>query len=364
MKSANLAYFSRLDHLRLAASLWVFIFHLRFAGDFPRAGNDLTDPVEILKLWVDNGQVGVSLFLVLSGFLFCLIGLNSARPIRYLPFIYNRILRIFPLTTLLVFITISVGRADSTPLDVLRLLTLQLNTGGGAAVAVWGMEAYFPIGPVWTVAVEFQFYLLFPFIFAAYRAHGASRLALLILLMIATRLLLAGNSSDPDFHLTLYFTLIGRLDQFLIGMLLATYYYRRPHSPLPPLRCLMTSILTLAVFTAYFAHRGPPWLRQSLEPTIEALLCAALIYLYLRAPLPDWRRLDRLLAWLGGLSFSLYLSHTAIYRMMPKLGLAYPVSYTDLCGKTLLLLPLLIAYATLTYYIIEKPFNDKRIKYT
>lgn len=94
------------------------------------------------------------------------------------------------------------------------------------------------------------------------------------------------------------------------------------------------------------------------------LLCAALIYLYLRAPLPDWRRLDRLLAWLGGLSFSLYLSHTAIYRMMPKLGLAYPVSYTDLCGKTLLLLPLLIAYATLTYYLIEKPFNDKRIKYT
>ena len=217
---------------------------------------------------------------------------------------------------------------------------------------------------MWTVAVEFQFYLLFPFIFAAYRAHGASRLALLILLMIATRLLLAGNSSDPDFHLTLYFTLIGRLDQFLIGMLLATYYYRRPHSPLPPLRCLMASILTLAVFTAYFAHRGPPWLRQSLEPTIEALLCAALIYLYLRAPLPDWRRLDRLLAWLGGLSFSLYLSHTAIYRMMPKLGLAYPVSYADLCGKTLLLLPLLIAYATLTYYIIEKPFNDKRIKYT
>ena len=161
MKSANLAYFSRLDHLRLVASLWVFVFHLRFAGDFPRAGNDLTDPVEILKLWVDNGQVGVSLFLVLSGFLFCLIGLNSARPIRYLPFIYNRILRIFPLTTLLVFITISVGRGDSTPLDVLRLLTLQLNTGGGAAVAVWGMEAYFPIGPVWTVAVEFQFYLLF-----------------------------------------------------------------------------------------------------------------------------------------------------------------------------------------------------------
>ena len=83
MKSANLAYFSRLDHLRLAASLWVFIFHLRFAGDFPGAGNELTDPVEILKLWVDNGRSGVSLFLVLSGFLFCLIGLNSARPIRY-----------------------------------------------------------------------------------------------------------------------------------------------------------------------------------------------------------------------------------------------------------------------------------------
>ena len=106
-------------------------------------------------------------------------------------------------------------------------------------------------------------------------------------------------------------------------------------------------------------------MRQSLEPTIEALLCAALIYLYLRAPLPDWRWLDRLLAWLGGLSFSLYLFyHAVIFLALRHFGMSYPQSLTEMLQRSAVIIAVTIVYACLTYYIIEKPFNDKRIKYT
>lgn len=53
---------------------------------------------------------GVSFFLVLTGFLFCQISKGGEKNIKYWGFVYNRILRIFPLTIFLVFIIICYSR--------------------------------------------------------------------------------------------------------------------------------------------------------------------------------------------------------------------------------------------------------------
>ncbi|WP_423805513.1 acyltransferase family protein [Pelistega ratti] len=79
--------------------------------------------------WLVNGSTGVSLFLFLTGFLFCIISGYGGKKIQYKGFIYNRILRIFPLMILMVFIVITINRVNSTPMDIFRILTLQLNTG-------------------------------------------------------------------------------------------------------------------------------------------------------------------------------------------------------------------------------------------
>jgi peptidoglycan/LPS O-acetylase OafA/YrhL len=93
--------------------------------------------------------------------LFCQISNGGQKNLRYWRFIFNRVLRIFPLMVFLVFIVICCSKQTSTPIDILRIFTLQLNTGN--AYTGWGHDFY-PSGPIWTIAVEFQFYFLFPFI--------------------------------------------------------------------------------------------------------------------------------------------------------------------------------------------------------
>ena len=64
-------------------------------------------------------------------------------------------------------------------------------------------------------------------------------------------------------------------------------------------------------------------------------------------------------------SFSLYLFHEPVlFFMMKKAGFAQPHSLSDLLLKSALIIPVVILFAALTYYTVEKPFFAKRVKYT
>jgi len=84
MLSYNTEYYPRLDHLRFFAAMIVVI------------GHSLSLPFNI-------GHSGVTLFFVLSGFIFTLITNGGEKKIDYKKFIYNRILRIYPLFIFLSF---------------------------------------------------------------------------------------------------------------------------------------------------------------------------------------------------------------------------------------------------------------------
>ncbi|HDC4474319.1 TPA: acyltransferase, partial [Enterobacter cloacae] len=181
MKTLNHSYLSRLDHLRFLAAAMVIIYHCKGAMTHPDHINSYGD---IIKIWVYSGNIGVSLFLVLSGFLFCIISEAGMRRISYGPFIKNRLLRIAPLTVFMFFIALTMNKAGETQFDVLRLLTLQLNTGN--ELTGWGGEFY-PIGQIWTIAVEFQFYLIFPFLATILNRDGIKNIIGLIIILILVK---------------------------------------------------------------------------------------------------------------------------------------------------------------------------------
>ena len=185
MKSLNTAYLSRIDHLRFFAALLVIAVHIKGKLSPATEGFGLSSAFlsieNFAKNWIFSGSIGVSLFLVLTGFLFCLISDLGEKKIKYSGFIYNRILRIFPMMVLLVSVVITASRQTSTPMDIFRILTLQLNTGH--SYTGWGHEVY-PSGPIWTISVEFQFYLLFPFLALFLARYGAKYLLGLVFLMI------------------------------------------------------------------------------------------------------------------------------------------------------------------------------------
>ncbi|HBE5703522.1 TPA: acyltransferase, partial [Escherichia coli] len=100
-----------------------------------------------------SGDTGVSLFLVLSGFLFTVISNCGNKHIDYKTFIFNRIVRIFPLFVLVWITSMSLARGTATFTDALSILFFSnLQTSP--------LLTYF--GQTWTIAVELQFYLIFP----------------------------------------------------------------------------------------------------------------------------------------------------------------------------------------------------------
>ena len=360
MKSLNLSYITRLDHLRFFAAILVIFYHFR--GQIALSSENIgflqaLSSIDIfIKHWVQYGNTGVSLFLVLTGFLFCLISDSGHKKIKYSGFVYNRILRIFPMMVLLVFIVIAISRETSTPMDILRILTLQLNTGHPRSG--WGAE-YFPSGPMWTVAVEFQFYLLFPFLALFLSRYGVKYLLGVILLFILIKFSLFVLVKGV--YWKLYHTIIGRFDQFVIGMLFAILYKK---SFIQKINGKNHIAIALLIFSLVILTANLPQ-KSAISFTVEATCWGGVIIAYLSMDLFKKVWLDKLLARLGELSFSLYLLHAPIIITLDKVfGLKSPETLFEQFIALSWKIPVVIIISFLTFNVIEKPFMSLRVKYT
>ncbi|WP_040975769.1 acyltransferase family protein [Necropsobacter massiliensis] len=359
MKSLNTNYFSRIDHLRFFAAMLVIFHHFRGKLTLDSATN-FGD--YFVRTWLINGSTGVSLFLFLTGFLFCIISGYGDKKIQYRGFIYNRILRIFPLMVLMVFIVISVNRAHSTPMDIFRILTLQLNTGH--SYTGWGHEAY-PSGPIWTIAVEFQFYLLFPFLALFLAKYGLKYLFAVIILSVALRFNIA-NLVDRPMYWNFYHTILGRLDQFVLGMIFAVLW-KRNYFYLFKFKLVSSFIIimSISVLMYLFSFEKTDSIYVYFSFTIEAVCWGLVTVAYFTVKLPNIKFIDIGLAKLGEISFSLYVLHLPLGNMIQKI-LNFPpaTNVIDSLSLTLVKIIPIILVSFFTFYVIEKPFMSLRVKYT
>ncbi|MDM2973239.1 acyltransferase [Citrobacter sp. CK198] len=348
-------HLNRLDHIRFYAATLVVFYHFR--GKTYDMTEGLSSIKSILAAWINNGSSGVSLFLVMSGFLFCIISGEGSKKINYLRFLQNRVLRIFPLLTVVFFTIICVTRPASSPEDILRLLTLQLNTGPFN-------DKIFPVGPIWTIAVEFQFYLIFPFLAAFMHRYGYKQIILLIACAVIVKLGIVTIKGDMQFG-NLYNTITGRLDQFLIGMLFGLAYNRIDSvkfisSILVKYFSLVASLIAL---TLYFLLDKSLWFRSVIGFSIEGALWGWFIVSYLKIPFTINRHIDGLLCKLGTISFSMYLLHFPIGEALKASGLIAKSGLSFVESAALIILPTVILISTLTYHAIEKPFLSMKVRY-
>ncbi|HEB0916339.1 TPA: acyltransferase [Enterobacter cloacae] len=357
MKTLNHSYLSRLDHLRFFAAALVILYHCRGSVVYNNSLDSISDYV---KLWISHGNTGVSLFLVLSGFLFCIISDAGMKNISYGNFVKNRVLRIAPMAVLLCFIAISVSRATSTPMDILRILTLQLNTGHPSTG--WGNQFY-PVGQIWTIAVEFQFYLIFPFLAVFMRNDGVKTLAGIILVMLMIKYSLT-TFSGAGIYWVLYHTIIGRLDQFIVGMIAGVIYIKRSENNL--LLSSVAIIFSIAALTSLLYMNGKKVADfVTFSFTLEAIIWSVIIYFYSTASININNKIDSALSYLGGLSFSMYLLHLPVYYVLQRKFLPLDPSPSLHVAKVILIvIPVTIIASSITYRFIEKPFLGLRVKYT
>ncbi len=367
MKSSNIRYVPGLDHLRAGAVLLVVFYHaLHLLSLIPRA---VSKGVEFHALWVysknplvsliEEGHSSVGLFMVLSGFVFSVGAVG--REIEYWPFLKNRFLRIYPLMVVLAMVGAAAHPARYAFLGLLQTLLFQADFQG--ALSADPFSSVF-----WTIAVEFQFYLVFPFLHRFIERDGFRLGFALILLANLLRVgaVYVGSSNPHDVY---YWHMVGRLDEFVLGMLAARIHLRIKERRLPwgPLS-LGAVALVLGALLAYNQLGG--WSSAGrwkiVWPTIEGVVWAALIIAYVPFAnrVPEW--LSRPVARLGTWSYSLYLLHFGFLLLLPRFIPFYPGSRPNLSSQLYALewvLPVLIPLAALSYYAVERPFLELRVRY-
>ena len=267
----------------------------------------------------------------------------------------NRVLRIFPLLIFVFLIIQAAARAQFGPDDIFRLLFLQMNTGH-PYTGHW--HEHLPIGPIWTVAVEFQFYALFPLLILLYKRNGINwLLGVTFVAFLIKPLLIILNGAEIYYNV--YHTLAGRITQFLTGMIIAILYLKNKLRFLqsPALGAItITACITTLTKIISLNHSSKMYATLSLnaEAIVWGLLLAAYLLINIHIP----KIINKTLKNLGTLSFSMYLLHfaigTAVLRIIPD------QTSNNSIDRIAFILPAILAptiiISALTYIYIEKPF--------
>ena len=203
-----------MDGIRGAAILLVFVFHY-----FPRhrGGNPLAQLAGL-------GWIGVDLFFTLSGFLITGILVDTlAQPHYFKNFYSRRALRLFPAYICMVAAVLAISYIHG---DHPTLWSLPFFLYGSNIVANMdkplGLGNHVQLPHLWSLAVEEQFYLLWPPLVFFLRERRKILIACVAgsLFSIVLRVLLAFH---PSAHYLPYNELPTRLDALLFGAMLSLF---------------------------------------------------------------------------------------------------------------------------------------------
>jgi peptidoglycan/LPS O-acetylase OafA/YrhL len=174
------------------------------------------------KVWVfatDAGWIGVQLFFVLSGFLITGILLDErGRPRFFRDFYLRRLVRIFPLYYLVLFVRFAIlpRFLPDTAVPFELAIGFWLYVSNWTDLVTPGVNGF---GHFWSLAVEEQFYLAWPLAVARLGARGLTWVCVaLIALSGLARVVIYARGIDPHW---LYLSTITRADALGFGALVA-----------------------------------------------------------------------------------------------------------------------------------------------
>jgi peptidoglycan/LPS O-acetylase OafA/YrhL len=324
-----------LDGLRGFAVLLVFVFH--YGGGLQSA----TPAIRILGLITQASWIGLVLFFALSGFLITGSLWDSAgQSHRLRNFYIRRVLRILPLYSVALLaaaMAALVKGATLRQLKPLAIFVLFLQDFPHLGSLALQTPSPLPLYHFWTLAVEEQFYLLWPLILLllAHSRRHALRISLWIFAL--TELFLLCVYSLPPFngarlhHLYDHF-LFTQCGALVLGCAVSLAMGDRtaPSGRKPGTHRLVRKFaqpaflggIALFLFTSYLA--GSLSLTEDFQfwlglPAIS-IAAAATIPLLLRTGRP--RTLFSLppLAWLGRISYGFYVFHILLEPFFDNLG--------------------------------------------
>ena len=310
-----------LDGLRGVAILLVLVSHLMLFND--RTGSRLGDSLSALR---GLGWAGVDLFFVLSGFLITGILYDTLGDPRYFRSFYmRRFLRIFPLYYGFLFFMMLLAHLLHFAWGGRQfvLLAYLQNTGLWFPVTDFHPGVWADLDHFWSLAVEEQFYLLWPLL--VFLVRGRRRLiALTLSLSIAAlllRIVLYLRGVSP---LTIFMSTPCRMDTLLLGGCVALVV--RGDSDWIPRRWMVLlaflSATTIVVYTLRnLGHdMRDGFFGSTFGYTVIAVGCVALLI----AALDTSSIAHRVFSWqflrsFGKYSYGMYVLHIFVAHLLGTL---------------------------------------------
>ena len=338
-------YRAEIDGLRALAVVPVIFFHAGFES-------------------FNGGYVGVDVFLVISGYLitsliirekedgsFTLLGFYERRARRILPALFFVVLVCVPFAWFLMF--------PSQFIDFAR--SVAAVSVFGSNILFWQESGYFaaaveqkPLLHTWSLAVEEQFYILFPVFMIMLWGLGKRWVvtAIVTVSMIGLALSEWGwrNAPIPNFYL-----MPPRIWELGIGALAAFHLYKRTQAPRGAIADIGAAVgLLLIGFSVFAFDRTTPF------PSLYALMPAGgavLVILFASSTTLVGRFLSaRILVGIGLISYSAYLWHQPLFAFARIRSLTAP---EDLLLGALIFVTFLLAY--LSWRFVERPFRNRQL---
>lgn len=339
-----------LDGIRGLAVTFVFLYHVsKFAFEFKPG-------------LIAAGFLGVDVFFVLSGFLITALLLEEwegSSRINLLHFYARRFFRLIPaLVLFLSCLCLYVGLTKSPTVakDTYWTAIYSLGYAANWISAFRIAPIAVPLGHMWSLAIEEQFYLLWPALLLFLLKRKVSRgtlvfgVAALIILVSLHRTSLSGAYAPR-----IYSASDTRADSLLAGCLAAMLVVWRM---LPTSRGFKAALSAISfscalLITAYLQNFNG--LTESTLYTFgfSVFALAVAILLIQLTTNPPRMALAILeappLVWIGKLSYSIYLWHLPICIILAPLPFPAPIRAALMLAATLIL-------ASASYYLIERPF--------
>jgi peptidoglycan/LPS O-acetylase OafA/YrhL len=353
-----------LDGLRGIAVLLVLWYHIWEISWLPA-------PHPWLQFIPETGFAGVDLFFYISGFVIVYPFVKALVHGNPLPswshFAYRRAIKIVPSYLLSIVAVIAIGYAHfANAGEALRDIGTHL-----LFIHTWWGDTYGSInGVLWTLAVEVEFYAIFPLLWLAFKPYPWLTAAA----MVGASLLYRTHAAQCCFHTSmglLVYNLPGYLDVFAAGMVSALVYVRvrdnaaRWHAPVATLAAIGGFVmLTLLLQNLWSIRLTDQW-STAWQIDNRTLVAVAFTLMGLGSLLavPAWQRLlaNPVLLFFAAISYNLYLYHQPLARLLLKWRIP-PYAGTNQHADphwpltfTLIAFAATIAQATIVTYFFERP---------
>jgi peptidoglycan/LPS O-acetylase OafA/YrhL len=308
--------------------------------------------------WLPAGFIGVDIFFVISGYIISSVLLKEGKALSWSQFYWARVKRIIPAYLVMLSLVCVVSALLLTPVDfsffksslrsALLFVSNQYYAGFGDYFAPGAHEL--PLLHTWSLAIEMQFYLFLPIIIYYVPRQFLALLLGVLSIAFFTYAEVKLGAADNQRHV--YFSLLARVPEFLVGALITVSGVGRSWSPRLSFVVGVMGAALLLFSLVFIDEKNFPGFSSSLPCIAVGMIIASrrgVVNNLLALPL---------LVIIGALSYSLYLWHWPVLAFMryylgqDKLPIVWICSFV--------LLTYLLAWAS--YRWVETPLRSRLVK--